>query len=178
MFNSNIKLLIVLLLAVVLICMINSKSEIPNQGEIETMDQTDADEPVTIDEIEDAVETEVEAVDNNITSELEETADVVEDDKTWRERLQNSVLNIPLPVSAILSEPKVKVSQMVNFKKGDLLQLGPVEGVDLTQDSRSRAPEGTNIRKTGDIITLNYEEIEYESRAGNKVKMYRMFKNL
>ena len=63
-------------------------------------------------------------------------SDVVEDDKTWREKLQNSVLNIPLPVSAILSEPKVKVSQMVNFKKGDLLQLGPVEGVDFLVDKK------------------------------------------
>ncbi len=63
-------------------------------------------------------------------------SDVVEDDKTWRERLQNSVLNIPLPVSAILSEPKVKVSQMVNFKKGDLLQIGPVDGVDFLVDKK------------------------------------------
>ena len=63
-------------------------------------------------------------------------SDVVEDDKTWRERLQNSILNVPLPVSAILSEPKVKVSQMVNFKKGDLLQLGPVEGVDFLVDKK------------------------------------------
>ena len=63
-------------------------------------------------------------------------SDVVEDDKTWRERLQNSVLNVPLPVSAILSEPKVKVSQMVNFKKGDLLQLGPVDGVDFLVDKK------------------------------------------
>ena len=63
-------------------------------------------------------------------------SDVVEDDKTWRERLQNSVLNVPLPISAILSEPKVKVSQMVNFKKGDLLQLGPVEGVDFLVDKK------------------------------------------
>jgi flagellar motor switch protein FliM len=63
-------------------------------------------------------------------------SDVVEDDKSWRERLQNSVLNVPLPVSAILSEPKVKVSQMVNFKKGDLLQLGPVEGVDFLVDKK------------------------------------------
>ena len=63
-------------------------------------------------------------------------SDVVEDDKTWRERLQNSVLNVPLPVSAILSEPKVRVSQMVNFKKGDLLQIGPVDGVDFLVDKK------------------------------------------
>ena len=64
-------------------------------------------------------------------------SDVVEDDKTWRERLQNSILNVPLPVSAILSEPKVKVSQMINFKKGDLLQLGPVDGVDFLVDKKN-----------------------------------------
>ena len=63
-------------------------------------------------------------------------SDVVEDDKTWREKLQNSVLNIPLPISAILSEPKVKVSQMVNFKKGDLLQIGPVDGADFLVDKK------------------------------------------
>ena len=35
-----------------------------------------------------------------------------------------------------MSEPKVKVSQMVNFKKGDLLQLGPVDGVDFLVDKK------------------------------------------
>ena len=35
-----------------------------------------------------------------------------------------------------MSEPKVKVSQMVNFKQGDLLQLGPVEGVDFLVDNK------------------------------------------
>ena len=63
-------------------------------------------------------------------------SDVIEDDKTWRERLQKSILNIPLPVSAILSEPKVKVSQMVNFKKGELMQLGPVDGVNFFVDKK------------------------------------------
>ena len=59
-------------------------------------------------------------------------SDVIEDDKSWRERLQTSVLNIPLPVSAILAEPKIKVSQMVNFKTNDVLPLGPVEGVNFS----------------------------------------------
>ena len=137
MFNSNIKLLIVLLLAVVLICMINSKSEIPNQGEIETMDQTDADEPVTIDEIEDAVETEVEAVDNNITSELEETADVVEDDnKLIDSVLENDILPNDLSVgsNAKINEKETSVTAQnmqklmeeneknkLKFDAGDLL---------------------------------------------------------
>ena len=41
LFNSNIKLLIVLLLAVVLICMVNSKGEIPNMGEVEGLEVDD-----------------------------------------------------------------------------------------------------------------------------------------
>ena len=62
LFNSNIKLLIVLLLAVVLICMVNSKGEIPNMGEVEGLevDDTDmTDEPV--DAVE-AIETAVAAI--------------------------------------------------------------------------------------------------------------------
>ncbi|MAQ06421.1 MAG: flagellar motor switch protein FliM [SAR116 cluster bacterium] len=58
-------------------------------------------------------------------------SDVVEDDTSWREKLQNSILNIPLPVSAILSEPQIKVSKMVRLKKGDILPLGPVDGVNF-----------------------------------------------
>ncbi len=63
-------------------------------------------------------------------------SDVIEDDKTWRERLQRSVLNVPLPVSAILAEPKIKVSQMINFKTDDVLPLGPVEGVNFFVDNK------------------------------------------
>ncbi len=58
-------------------------------------------------------------------------SDVVEDDTSWREKLQTSILNIPLPVSAILSEPQIKVSKMVRLKRGDVLPLGPVDGVNF-----------------------------------------------
>ena len=58
-------------------------------------------------------------------------SDVVEDDTSWRDKLQNSILNIPLPVSAILSEPQIKVSKMVRLKEGDILPLGPVDGVNF-----------------------------------------------
>ena len=40
-------------------------------------------------------------------------------------------MNIPLPVSAILSEPSVLLSNLVQFKKGDVMNLPPVDGVDF-----------------------------------------------
>jgi len=39
------------------------------------------------------------------------------------------------------------------------LQVGPVEGE--TSIYTGAAPEGVNIRKTGDVITLDYDEVEY-----------------
>jgi flagellar motor switch protein FliM len=58
-------------------------------------------------------------------------SDIINDDVSWRERLEKSVLNIPLPVSAILSEPSVPLSNLVQFKEGDVMNLPPVDGVDF-----------------------------------------------
>ena len=58
-------------------------------------------------------------------------SDIINDDVSWRERLEKSVLNIPLPVSAILSEPSVSLSNLVQFKVGDVMNLPPVDGVDF-----------------------------------------------
>ena len=41
------------------------------------------------------------------------------------------------------------------------LELGPVEGVSVTEDRAFLAPEGTNIKRSGDIITLDYTEVEW-----------------
>jgi hypothetical protein len=38
---------------------------------------------------------------------------------------------------------------------------GPVEGVSSQTDILFKAPEGINIRKTGEIITLDYSEVEF-----------------
>ena len=40
-------------------------------------------------------------------------------------------MNVPLPISAILSEPPIKLSKMVKMKEGDILPLGPVDGVNF-----------------------------------------------
>ena len=41
------------------------------------------------------------------------------------------------------------------------LELGPVEGVSATEDRSFLTPEGTNIRRSGDIVTLDYTEVEW-----------------
>jgi flagellar motor switch protein FliM len=58
-------------------------------------------------------------------------SDVIDDDTSWRERLEKSVLNVPLPVSAILSEPSVSLSNLVKYKEGDIINLPPIDGVDF-----------------------------------------------
>ena len=58
-------------------------------------------------------------------------SDVVDDDVSWRERLEKAVLNIPLPISAILSEPSLSLSKLVKLKEGDILNLPPIDGVDF-----------------------------------------------
>ena len=63
LFNSNVKLLLVLLFAVVLIYMLNSKEEIPNDGEVEALTEDVAEEQVA---------------EEPVTSEMEETQQVSE----------------------------------------------------------------------------------------------------
>ena len=41
------------------------------------------------------------------------------------------------------------------------LQLGPVENVAANVDLNFANPQGSNIKKTGDIISLNYNEVEW-----------------
>ena len=64
LFNSNVKLLLVLLLAVVLIYMLNSKEEIPNDGEVEALTEEQVAEEQVVEE--------------PVTTEMEETQQVSE----------------------------------------------------------------------------------------------------
>ena len=63
-------------------------------------------------------------------------SEVVDDDVSWRERLEKSVLNVPLPISAILSEPSLSLSKLVKLKKGDVVNLPPTDGVDFYVNDR------------------------------------------
>jgi flagellar motor switch protein FliM len=63
-------------------------------------------------------------------------SEVVDDDVSWRQRLERSVLNVPLPVSAILSEPSLSLSKLVRLKKGDIINLPPTDGVNFFIDDK------------------------------------------
>ncbi len=63
-------------------------------------------------------------------------SDIIDDDVSWRERMEKSVLNVPLPVSAILSEPSLSLSKLVRLKKGDIVNLPPIDGVDFFVDDK------------------------------------------
>ena len=56
------------------------------------------------------------------------------------------------------------------------LELGPVEGVNANSDKRFINPQGTNIKRTGDIITLNYNEVEWlKQTAGTRSESSNSF---
>lgn len=60
------------------------------------------------------------------------TADMAEeDDQTWREKMERAVLDIPLDVKAILSEPTVSMYKLVNMQLGDTYPIVINDGVQL-----------------------------------------------
>ncbi len=68
----------------------------------------------------------------------------------------------------------IKVKCSLDTKRNELrpqhyctsvdLMPGPVEGVDVNSDRAFLAAEGTNILKQGDVVTLNYTEVEWLSQ--------------
>ena len=43
--------------------------------------------------------------------------------------------------------------------------MGPVENAQANADLAFADPQGTNIKKTGDIVSLSYNEVEYSSSS-------------
>ena len=91
LFNSNVKLLLVLLLAVVLIYMLNSKEEIPNDGEVEALSEEQV--------------AEEQAVEEPVTSEMEETEEVTEQvpEPSNVENAQDNLLDDDRMIDSVLS---------------------------------------------------------------------------
>ena len=58
-------------------------------------------------------------------------SDVIDDDLTWRDRLEKAVLDIPLHVTARLSEPTVQMPKLLNMNVGDTMPISVNEGVEL-----------------------------------------------
>jgi hypothetical protein len=58
-------------------------------------------------------------------------------------------------------DPRNKEIRPSHFTTSLDLRLGPVQGVDESTDASLREPEGSNIRKNSDVITLDYTEVEW-----------------
>jgi hypothetical protein len=77
--------------------------------------------------------------------------------------------------SILAQENSIEVKNSIDSKNKELrpkhytnsvdLIFGPVENVDPTEDLAFSTVEGINIRKTGDIITLDYAEVEWLSQV-------------
>ena len=61
-------------------------------------------------------------------------SDVSYDDKSWREQMENAVLDIPLKIKAKLSEPKLSMKTLINLKQGDVFPIHVGEGVEILMD--------------------------------------------
>ena len=51
------------------------------------------------------------------------------DDRTWKERLQNAVLSIPLTLSAELGRPKTSLGRLIKSKEGDVFSMATPENI-------------------------------------------------
>ena len=109
LFNSNVKLLLVLLLAVVLIYMLNSKEEIPNDGEVEALTEEQVAEEQVVEE--------------PVTTEMEETEEVSEpaQESSNVEDAQDNLLDDDKMIDSVLSnnvQPNDALSAGADIKEG------------------------------------------------------------
>lgn len=136
LFNSNVKLLLVLLLAVVLVYMLNSKDEIPNEGEVEGLDEGIEEdqeaEPVEVEtqdiETNDPVET-TESQAAEVAADLNEgdlIDDVLKSDVQPNDLLQGSKADVNNNNTSVTAQNMQKLMKenednKLKFNSGELL---------------------------------------------------------
>ena len=57
--------------------------------------------------------------------------DLVDDDKSWKERMEQAIMEIPLKLVARLGEPSVSMRSLITLKKGDTFPMHINDGVDV-----------------------------------------------
>ena len=57
--------------------------------------------------------------------------DKANDDKSWRDRMERAVLEIPLDLTARLREPTVSMNKLIRLKAGDVFPIDIGEGVEI-----------------------------------------------
>ena len=63
-------------------------------------------------------------------------SEVVDDDISWRERLERAILQVPLHVTAKLSEPTVSMNNLLRLSKGDVYPISIGEGVEIRVEDK------------------------------------------
>ena len=58
-------------------------------------------------------------------------SDIIEDDKSWREKMEEAVLEVPLKVNATLSEPIVNLSKLLRLNVGNTLEIPISDKIDV-----------------------------------------------
>ena len=58
-------------------------------------------------------------------------SDKANDDKSWRDRMERAVLEIPLDLTARLSEPTVSMNKLIHLREGDVFPIDIGEGVEI-----------------------------------------------
>ena len=62
--------------------------------------------------------------------------EAVEDDISWRDRLELAVLNVPLKVTARLCEPIVSVRKLIHLQEGDVFPIQVGDGVEIRVEDK------------------------------------------
>ena len=58
-------------------------------------------------------------------------SDVIEDDVSWKDKLESAILEIPLDLKATLSQPMVNMAKLLRVKVGDTIQIPISDKIDV-----------------------------------------------
>jgi flagellar motor switch protein FliM len=73
--------------------------------------------------------------------------DLVDDDKSWKERMEQAIMEIPLKLVARLGEPSVSMRKLITLKANDTFPMHINDGVDILLED--------NVIFLGEVGELN-----------------------
>jgi len=63
-------------------------------------------------------------------------SDIIDDDATWREKIEKAVLGIPLSLDARLGSPVVPLNKLIYLKAGDVIPITLTDSVELFLENK------------------------------------------
>jgi flagellar motor switch protein FliM len=79
-------------------------------------------------------------------------SEVIDDDLSWRERLERAVMQIPLPMNAQLCKPKISLRKLLEIEPGDVLPIQLREGLGILVQGQKMF--NADIGTVGDISAI------------------------